>query len=201
VASKPDVDQVTRQQTEQDPAIFYQERDMKSNRVWYYISAVIIVVVSVIVAFLLNPSLKDQLFGKKAVVKPIIVAPVDTLPKIDSTKLKKDSTALMDSLQMDTTSLVQAIEKETVLVKEAVPVAQPNYQLVIATPKTMELAEEEVLRLRKKGYSTVRAVENKIKRNKKRVIWNTYMTKEEADRDQAAVVKKFSGAWVEKISK
>ena len=157
--------------------------------------------VSVIVAFLLNPSLKDQLFGKKQATAPVVVpAPVDTLPKIDSTQLKQDSTAIVDSLKVDTAAL-QTTLKETVVVKESVPVAQPNYQLVIATPKTMELAEEEVQRLRKKGYQTVRAVDSKFKRNKKRVIWDTYMTKEEADRDQATVAKTFSGAWVEKIAK
>ena len=182
------------ERVETDPAIFYQERSTKSNTVWYYISAVI-------VAFLLNPSLKDQLFGKKQATAPVVVpAPVDTLPKIDSTQLKQDSTAIVDSLKVDTAAL-QTTLKETVVVKESVPVAQPNYQLVIATPKTMELAEEEVQRLRKKGYQTVRAVDSKFKRNKKRVIWDTYMTKEEADRDQATVAKTFSGAWVEKIAK
>lgn len=189
------------ERVETDPAIFYQERSTKSNTVWYYISAAIIIVVSVIVAFLLNPSLKDQLFGKKQATAPVVVpAPVDTLPKIDSTQLKQDSTAIVDSLKVDTAAL-QTTLKETVVVKESVPVAQPNYQLVIATPKTMELAEEEVQRLRKKGYQTVRAVDSKFKRNKKRVIWDTYMTKEEADRDQATVAKTFSGAWVEKIAK
>ncbi|WP_400261647.1 SPOR domain-containing protein [Sphingobacterium sp. SG20118] len=63
------------------------------------------------------------------------------------------------------------------------------------------MAAEEVARLRKKGYTTVRAIDSKFKKNKKRVIWNTYMSKEEADRDQATVVKTFPGAWVEKISK
>jgi len=189
------------ERVETDPAIFYQERSTKSNTVWYYISAAIIIVVSVVVAFLLNPSLKDQLFGKKQATAPVVVpAPVDTLPKIDSTQLKQDSTAIVDSLKVDTAAL-QTTLKETVVVKESVPVAQPNYQLVIATPKTMELAEEEVQRLRKKGYQTVRAVDSKFKRNKKRVIWDTYMTKEEADRDQATVAKTFSGAWVEKIAK
>lgn len=189
------------EKVETDPAIFYQERSTKSNTVWYYISAAIIIVVSVIVAFLLNPSLKDQLFGKKQTTAPVVVAaPVDTLPKIDSTQLKQDSTGTVDSLKVDTAAL-QTTLKETVVVKESVPVAQPNYQLVIATPKTMELAEEEVQRLRKKGYQTVRAVDSKFKRNKKRVIWDTYMTKEEADRDQATVAKTFSGAWVEKIAK
>ncbi|MEN5436142.1 hypothetical protein ABE545_21085 [Sphingobacterium faecium] len=189
------------ERVETDPAIFYQERSTKSNTVWYYISAAIIIVVSVIVAFLLNPSLKDQLFGKKQATAPVVVpAPVDTLPKIDSTQLKQDSTAIVDSLKVDTAAL-QTTLKETVVVKESVPVAQPNYQLVIATPPTMKLAEEEVHRLRKKGYHTVRAVDSKFKRNKKRVIWDTYMTKEEADRDQATVANTFSGAWVEKIAK
>lgn len=189
------------ERVETDPAIFYQERSTKSNTVWYYISAAIIIVVSVIVAFLLNPSLKDQLFGKKQAIAPVVVpAPVDTLPKVDSTQLKQDSTASVDSLKVDTAAL-QTTLKETVVVKESVPVAQPNYQLVIATPPTMKLAEEEVQRLRKKGYQTVRAVDSKFKRNKKRVIWDTYMTKEEADRDQATVAKTFSGAWVEKIAK
>lgn len=192
----------THEQTvEQEPVVLYEERTTQSNTMWYYISAAIIIVVSVIVAFMLNPTLKDQLFGKKPVVAPVVVvAPVDTVAKIDSTQLKQDSTALIDTLNQDTV-ILPAATKETLVVKESVPVAQPNYQLVIATPKTMALAEEEVLRLRKKGYTTVRAVDSKFKRNKKRVIWDTYITKEEADRDQATVAKTFSGAWVEKISK
>jgi nucleoid DNA-binding protein len=191
----------THEQTvEQEPVVFYEERATQSNTIWYYISAAIIIVVSVIVAFLLNPTLKDQLFGKKPTIAPVVVVPVDTVTKIDSTQLKQDSTAAIDTLKQDTIAL-PAATKETLVVKEAVPVAQPNYQLVIATPRTMALAEEEVSRLRKKGYTTVRAVDSKFKRNKKRVIWDTYITKEEADRDQATVVKTFSGAWVEKISK
>ncbi|MEN5235781.1 SPOR domain-containing protein [Sphingobacterium faecium] len=188
------------QTIEQEPVVFYEERATQSNTMWYYISAAIIIVVSVIVAFLLNPTLKDQLFGKKPTVAPVVVAPVDTVTKIDSTQLKQDSTAVIDTLKQDTVTL-PATAEQTLVVKEAVPVAQPNYQLVIATPRTMALAEEEVSRLRKKGYTTVRAVDSKFKRNKKRVIWDTYMSKEEADRDQATVVKTFSGAWVEKISK
>ncbi|UZJ66153.1 SPOR domain-containing protein [Sphingobacterium sp. KU25419] len=191
----------THEQTiEQEPVVFYEERATQSNTMWYYISAAIIIVVSVIVAFLLNPTLKDQLFGKKPTIAPVVVAPVDTVTKIDSTQLKQDSTAAIDTLKQDTVTL-PATAEQTLVVKEAVPVAQPNYQLVIATPRTMALAEEEVSRLRKKGYTTVRAVDSKFKRNKKRVIWDTYITKEEADRDQATVVKTFSGAWVEKISK
>ncbi|WP_447769791.1 HU domain-containing protein [Sphingobacterium faecium] len=191
----------THEQTvEQEPVVFYEERATQSNTIWYYISAAIIIIVSVIVAFLLNPTLKDQLFGKKPTIAPVVVVPVDTVTKIDSTQLKQDSTAAIDTLKQDTIAL-PAATKETLVVKEAVPVAQPNYQLVIATPRTMALAEEEVSRLRKKGYTTVRAVDSKFKRNKKRVIWDTYITKEEADRDQATVVKTFSGAWVEKISK
>jgi nucleoid DNA-binding protein len=191
----------THEQTiEQEPVVFYEERVTQSNTMWYYISAAIIIVVSVIVAFLLNPTLKDQLFGKKPTIAPVVVAPVDTVTKIDSMQLKQDSTAAIDTLKQDTVTL-PATAEQTLVVKEAVPVAQPNYQLVIATPRTMALAEEEVSRLRKKGYTTVRAVDSKFKRNKKRVIWDTYITKEEADRDQATVVKTFSGAWVEKISK
>ncbi|MDH5825386.1 SPOR domain-containing protein [Sphingobacterium faecium] len=183
----------------------YEHGNTKSNAVWYYISAAIIIVVSVIVAFMLNPALKDQLFGKQKVVAPIVAAPVDTLPKVDSTQLmKQDSVLTVDSLQVDSTAQAVVVKQEPeaqLLVKESVPVAHPNYQLVIATPKSMELAAEEVARLRKKGYTTVRAIDSKFKKNKKRVIWNTYMSKEEADRDQATVVKTFPGAWVEKISK
>lgn len=140
----------THEQTvEQEPVVLYEERATQSNTIWYYISAAIIIVVSVIVAFLLNPTLKDQLFGKKPTIAPVVVVPVDTVTKIDSTQLKQDSTAAIDTLKQDTIAL-PAATKETLVVKEAVPVAQPNYQLVIATPRTMALAEEEVSRLRKR---------------------------------------------------
>ncbi|UIR56337.1 hypothetical protein LZQ00_00580 [Sphingobacterium sp. SRCM116780] len=181
----------------------YQEEDSpKSNTIWYYISAAIIVVVSVIVAFLLNPSLKDQLLSTKKAAPHVATVPVDTLSKIDSIQPKQDAIPVSDTVNVDSTAQRIGVHQETTaVVQESVPLGRPNYQLVIGAHKTMALAEAEAVALRKKGYTTVRAIGGRFKKNKKRVIWNTYMTKDEAERDQATVVKTFSGAWVEKIAK
>lgn len=82
---------------------------------------------------------------------------------------------------------------------QSIPVAQPKYQLVIGSARTMAQAEEEAKRLRALGYKTARAIEGKFKKNRKKIILNTYMTKAEADLAQKSVEKKIEGAWVETL--
>lgn len=196
----------------------YEEEPRNSNAIWYWMTGIIVLAMVAVAVVYTNPALKDSLFGStKPVVKaadtliqqkPII--PADTLSnKLQADSLKKvDSLAkrtVTDSVKKTTTvPATNAASKPPVLeanpvIKESIPVAQPRYQLVIGSAKTMAQAEQEAKRLREMGYKTARAVEGKFKKNRKKIILNTYMTKSEADLAKKSVEKKIEGAWVETL--
>ncbi|WP_313185306.1 HU domain-containing protein [Sphingobacterium siyangense] len=196
----------------------YEEEPRNSNAIWYWMTGIIVLAMVAVAVVYTNPALKDSLFGPtKPVVKtadtlvqkqPII--PADTL----SNTMQADSLKQVDSLaktgvkdSVKKTSTVPATNAEAKppvleanpVIKESIPVAQPRYQLVIGSAKTMAQAEQEAKRLREMGYKTARAVEGKFKRNRKKIILNTYMTKSEADLAKKSVEKKIEGAWVETL--
>ncbi|MGJ1507482.1 hypothetical protein ACR79N_13875 [Sphingobacterium siyangense] len=196
----------------------YEEEPRNSNAIWYWMTGIIVLAMVAVAVVYTNPTLKDSLFGStKPVVKtadtlvqkqPII--PADTL----SNTMQADSLKQVDSLakrtvkdsvkKTSTIPATNAAAKPPVLeanpvIKESIPVAQPRYQLVIGSAKTMVQAEQEAKRLREMGYKTARAVEGKFKRNRKKIILNTYMTKSEADLAKKSVEKKIEGAWVETL--
>lgn len=195
------------------------EEARNSNAIWYWITAAIVLVMIAVGVLYTNPGLKNSLFGG---VQPALKPAGDTIvqknnPPISDTAsnaLAADSLKNVDSLAKTTTDSLNGTAvagKNTVtakkapvlqadpVIKESIPVAQPKYQVVIGSARTMVQAEEEAKRLRQLGYKTARAVEGKYKRNRKKVILNTYMTKEEADLAQKSVEKKIQGAWVETL--
>jgi hypothetical protein len=195
----------------------YVEEPRNSNAIWYWMTGIVVLAMVAVGVIYTNPNLKDSLFGSS---KPVVnngntmvqnkqIAPADSLSNTlvaDSLK-KTDSLAkvkVTDSVKsatppaaaQSTTTNAPVLEANPVI-KESIPVAQPKYQLVIGSAKTMAQAEQEAKRLREMGYKTARAAEGKSKR--KRVILNSYMTKEEADLAQKSVAKKIKDAWVEKL--
>lgn len=196
----------------------YEEEPRNSNAIWYWMTGIIVLAMVAVAVVYTNPALKDSLFGP---TKPVVktadtlvqkqpIMPADTLSNtLQADSLKKvDSLAkrtVIDSVKKTTTvPATNAEAKPPVLeanpvIKESIPVAQPRYQLVIGSAKTMVQAEQEAKRLREMGYKTARAVEGKFKRNRKKIILNTYMTKSEADLAKKSVEKKIEGAWVETL--
>ena len=196
----------------------YEEEPRNSNAIWYWVTAAIVLVMIAVGVLYTNPGLKNSLFGG---AQPALKPTSDTILEKNklaikdtvSNRLAADSLNRADSLAKTTTDSLKGIpvaaakksaEKPAILqadpvIKESIPVAQPKYQLVIGSARTMAQAEEEAKRLRTLGYKTARAVEGKFKRNRKKVILNTYMTKAEADLAQKSVAEKIEGAWVEKL--
>ncbi|WP_343569467.1 hypothetical protein [Sphingobacterium sp.] len=196
----------------------YEEEPRNSNAIWYWMTGIIVLAMVAVAVVYTNPALKNSLFGP---TKPVVKAadtlvqkqpimPADTLSNtMQADSLKQvDSlakTGVKDSVKKTTTvPATNAAAKSPVLeanpvIKESIPVAQPRYQLVIGSAKTMAQAEQEAKRLREMGYKTARAVEGKFKRNRKKIILNTYMTKSEADLAKKSVEKKIEGAWVETL--
>ncbi|WP_367332019.1 hypothetical protein [Sphingobacterium multivorum] len=195
----------------------YEEEPSNSNAIWYWMTGIIVLAMVAVAVVYTNPALKDSLFGS---TKPVVktadtlvqqkpIMPADTLSNTQADSLKQvDSLAkrnVADSVKKTAAvPVTNAAAKPPVLeanpvIKESIPVAQPKYQLVIGSAKTMAQAEQEAKRLREMGYKTARAVEGKFKRNRKKIILNTYMTKSEADLAKKSVEKKIEGAWVETL--
>ncbi|OJZ08620.1 SPOR domain-containing protein [Sphingobacterium sp. 40-24] len=195
----------------------YEEEPRNSNAIWYWMTGIIVLAMVAVAVVYTNPALKDSLFGS---TKPVVktadtlvqqkpIMPADTLSNTQADSLKQvDSLAkrnVADSVKKTAAvPVTNAAAKPPVLeanpvIKESIPVAQPKYQLVIGSAKTMAQAEQEAKRLREMGYKTARAVEGKFKRNRKKIILNTYMTKSEADLAKKSVEKKIEGAWVETL--
>lgn len=199
----------------------YEEEPRNSNAIWYWLTAAIVLVMIAVGVLYTNPGLKNSLFGG---ARPALKTAADTavqknnLPTADSSSnvLAADSLKKVDSLAKTTADSLKgtAVEvgKNTAaagkaapvlqadpVIKESIPVAQPKYQVVIGSARTMAQAEQEAKRLRMLGYKTARAVEGKYKRNRKKIILNTYMTKAEADLAQKSVAGKIEGAWVETL--
>jgi len=196
----------------------YEEEPRNSNAIWYWMTGIIVLAMVAVAVVYTNPALKNSLFGP---TKPVVkeadtlvqkqpIMPADTL----SNTMQADSLKQVDSLaktgvkdSVKKTSTIPATNAEAKppvleanpVIKESIPVAQPRYQLVIGSAKTMAQAEQEAKRLREMGYKTARAVEGKFKRNRKKIILNTYMTKSEADLAKKSVEKKIEGAWVETL--
>ncbi|HAL51490.1 MAG TPA: hypothetical protein DCP78_04520 [Sphingobacterium sp.] len=196
----------------------YEEEPRNSNAIWYWMTGIIVLAMVAVAVVYTNPALKNSLFGP---TKPVVKAadtlvqkqpimPADTLSNtMQADSLKQvDSlakTGVKDSVKKTTTvPATNAAAKSPVLeanpvIKESIPVAQPRYQLVIGSAKTMAQAEQEAKRLREMGYKTARAVEGKNKKDRKKIILNTYMTNEEAQLAKKSVLNKIKDAWVEKI--
>lgn len=199
--------------------ILYEEEPGDSNAIWYWITAAIVVIMVIVGVFYTNPALKNSIFGGgQPSLKPAVDTLIDknSMPVIDtaSQALVADSLKKTDSLAQPTVSdTLKSVGVGTAnksdhnaggmqadpVIKESIPVAQPKYQLVIGSARTMVQAEQEAKRLREIGYKTARAVEGKVKKNRKKVILNTYLTKEEADLAKKSVEKKIKDAWVETL--
>ncbi|MNK43253.1 hypothetical protein D3C87_619530 [compost metagenome] len=196
----------------------YEEEPRNSNAIWYWMTGIIVLAMVAVAVVYTNPTLKDSLLGS---TKPVVKAP-DTLiqskPIIPadtvSNTLQADSLKKVDSLAKRTVTdsvkktaavpATNAATKPPVLeanpvIKESIPVAQPRYQVVIGSAKTMASAEQEAQRLRAMGYKTARAIEGKNKKDKKKIILNTYMTNGEAQLAKKSVLNKIRDAWVEKL--
>lgn len=101
------------------------------------------------------------------------LVPADTLsqdtlvdmPPIDSLALTKDTTA------------TPSPEKK----EEVVPPVNHKYTIVIGTHRTLAQAYEEAEAFNKDGHKSVRVITPNLAKNLKRVVWDTYPTKEERD--------------------
>ena len=75
-----------------------------------------------------------------------------------------------------------------------------TFQIVIGTHGTLAQAYEQAESFNKAGIESVRVIPSNLANNKKKVIWDSYETKEEADSALRIVRKQYvSDAWTQKI--
>lgn len=124
------------------------------------------------------------------------------VPEADSTDVVIDS--LDHDAAIDTTliviqdTVVHVTNKDEVHKEEEV--VNHKYTIVVGTSKTIEDANQQVEAFHKKGHKSVRVLEPKTKNNNKRIIWDTYPTREKRDSAMREVKKHYkSDAWGSEI--
>ena len=114
--------------------------------------------------------------------------PVATLERIEipmTNPTYSDTTAEITAVNPDTIS--NLVAQDTVVVNTAVeppkkaPIVDHKYIIVIGTHATLEQAYKQAESFNKQGHRSVRVLLPNMEKNKKRVIWDTYPTREKRD--------------------
>lgn len=195
VAAPSDIPATAGEETLEEPEV---EPRKKSNAIWYII---LILVGLGVMAGLYITNNNIQLFPAEVPVDtPVVEVPlVDTTSSVfdvDSTALALQAdSALVDTAKVETEK--PALKEEAVLTKR-----NHEWQLVIGTHATLAQAYEQAESYNKAGYPHVRVVPSNLAKNKKKVIWDSYETKDQVD-SAALYVKKhiIKDAWQDKINK
>lgn len=115
---------------------------------------------------------------------------------VDSNSLDVDTIGHVDSINTSYSDQDSTIE--TILVDPVKPeiIIDDKYAIVIGTHKTLAQAQDEAASYNKKGHKTVRVLQPNLSKNLKRVIWDTYPTREKRDSALREVRKRYKGdAW------
>ncbi|MHC8947303.1 hypothetical protein [Sphingobacterium hungaricum] len=138
----------------------------------------------------------------------VLKKPQTDLGSSDSTKIDPDTLAInnppIDSLDLvltDTLGNADSVKNAGDSAKLVNTVDKKHhYQIVIGTYPTLAQAYEAAESFHKAGYPAVKVIPSNMARNKKKVIWDSYLTKEEADSALVYVKKHFvADAWRDKI--
>lgn len=168
----------------------------KSNSIWYIL--LILVGLGVMGGlYVMNNDIK--LFPAEPAADTTAIA----IPLVDTAVvLVADSTDVqltpIDSAAIDSAK----VEKPAVQKEEVKTNPKHEWQLVIGTHATLAQAYTQAESYNKAGYPHVRVVPSNLARNKKKVIWDSYETKDQVD-SAAIYVKKhiIKDAWQDKINK
>lgn len=176
---------------EEDPL----EQKKGSKAIWYIL--LVLIALGVMVSlFLANRQMKVPNLPTIADTIPAVLDSADSAALLllqDS--LLQDSLAV-DSVALDTVAV--PVEPEKVTVKHP----KHEWQIVIGSHKTLAQAYEQAESYNKAGHPKVRVVPSNLAKNRKKVIWDSYETKEQADSATLYVQKHIiKDAWPDKINK
>lgn len=171
----------------------FEEEPKRNNKVWYIVLA--LVAIGILAALYFVNDDKNTLDPP-----PLVPVVVDTTEETVDTsgvvELQLDSLVAVDSLHIATVEQDSVPAQE----KELLVPADHHWQIVIGSHKTLEQAYEQAGTYNKQGYDKVRVIPSNMAKNRKKVIWDSYKTKEEADSALIYVQKNIiKDAWPDKI--
>ncbi|KGE13834.1 hypothetical protein [Sphingobacterium deserti] len=164
------------------------------NALWYIVIAVL--ALGIIAAlYYFNRTVSTS---ENAVI--VVEAPEDTVKSAAPAMVNVDSTMREDSLAR---TLEDTVINTTPVaeVPQKVINKKHNWQIVIGTHRTIDQAEEHAAAMHNKGYDKVRVIPSNMAKNKKKVIWDSYETKQEMETALQYVRKNIEkDAWPDKIN-
>lgn len=147
--------------------------EQKSTSAYVYIIVAIVAVALLGGLYYYSTYMQDGKTGSGTIEE--VIVPMDSIPQDTVVTLP-----LVDSLEVAQDTSVTSPEPEKVE-EEVTPPANHRYTIVIGTHRTLALAYEEAEAFHKDGHKTVRVITPNLAKNLKRVVWDTYATKEERD--------------------
>lgn len=174
--------------------IVVEEPRKSNNSIWY----IVLVVVALGIMAALYLANKNTFVPKELEVADTIPTVQDT---VDSAALQlvPDSLSVVQADSTGADTVVVAPEKEVVQETRKV---KHEWQIVIGTHRTLAQAYEQAESYNKAGYPKVHVVPSNLAKNKKKVIWDSYETKAQADSALVYVQKHIiKDAWPDKIGK
>lgn len=181
--------------------VYEEEVPRSSNKLGWFIAAAILAI-----AVIGGLAYNKGFFGKNTSATALdsnknqVVEQNNTaLATADSSSLALDSLGRADSTAAkDSATVKPATSEET---KKPLIPAGHQYSIVIGKHATLAQAFDQAESFNKAGVTSVRVIPSKLAHNKKTVIWDTYVTKAEADSALRVVQKRHvADAWVQKLN-
>jgi hypothetical protein len=164
------------QQHREEPLEYFEETQKRSNAVVYALIAIVALIA-------MGGIYYYSILSKKLDNVDQFLSAMDSTDFVeDTTSYNVDSNAIAtvdSSALVPSDSLASTVQQvPTATVEE--PVLH-KYTIVVGTHPKYEQAEAEAAEYQKKGFKHVRALPSNLEKNRKKVIWDTYPTKEMRD--------------------
>lgn len=160
--------------TTSDDELFPTERKSTSAYVYALVGIVAVVLLGGLYYYSTYMHESPVLTTKEQVIIPLDSIETDTL----AAELPVDSTVIIQDSVHSATETQPEQEK----IEEATPPpVNHKYTIVIGTHRTLAQAYEEAEAFNKDGHKSVRVITPNLAKNLKRVVWDTYASKEERD--------------------
>ncbi len=171
----------------------YEEPQSTGKSKWYIWAAVLAIVVIAGLFYINHTNSSGKTEEKEdSVLNAGIVEPDSSVAK------PVDTSGTATATTVDSTANTSTGKK---VYNPLIP-ANHTYQIVIGTHATLAQAYEQAESFNKAGIESVRVIPSNLAHNKKKVIWDSYETKEQADSALKYVRKHYvADAWHQKINK
>ncbi|WP_156309345.1 hypothetical protein [Sphingobacterium endophyticum] len=175
--------------TENQVEEVYEEPQVNNKSKWYIWAALLAIVV---IAGLLYVNHTNSIKKQAKKTDSLLNAGIEE-PDTAKTNIADTTNAAVNSVTDTSAAPVKKVYNP--LIPE-----NHTYQIVIGTHATLAQAYEQAESFNKAGIESVRVIPSNLAHNKKKVIWDSYETKEKADSALRVVRKQYvADAWNQKI--